>query len=298
MTSLSSTVAVDRWLGLVGRDGEELSESKVRTFRRYLLLALAVEFWELIGYWRFQPLFGVHLAVAILAIAVCAWGWVHRRGRGATVAMLVLVLVDQSMAFPENANHQYLYVILLCLMVFFDPDVVEERVTLLQCLRWLAVIGLAWAGLQKVLYGYYFGGEFLAYAIAQTSRFADLFGWLIPPEELVRLQELRPGPGAGPYRVESVGFILVSNLAYLLEIAVAVMLIVPRLRRLAFLAAIGYVIAIELGARELFFGGLMINLLLLFASRDLNRKCLPLFVLLYAYVLAMVFGILPRWSFS
>ncbi len=298
MIPQSSTPVVDRWLNRVGHDGEELSGSKVRSFRRYLLLALAVEFWELIGYWKTQPLFGVHLAVAVLAIAVCVWGWIHRRGRGATFAMLALMLIDQSMAFPDNANHQYLYVILLCLMVFFDPDIVQERVTLLQTLRWLAVIGLAWAGFQKVLYGYYFGGEFLAFAIAQTSRFADLFGWLIPSDELARLQALRPGPGAGPYRVESLAFVLVSNLAYLLEIVVAVMLVVPRLRRWAFPAAIGYVIAIELGARELFFGGLMINLLLLFAARDLNRRFLPLFVLLYAYVLAMVFGILPRWSFS
>ncbi len=51
---------------------------------------------------------------------------------------------------------------------------------------------------------------------------------------------------------------------------------------------------IECAARELFFGALFINLLLLFPRRDLNSRLLPLFVLLYGGLVALRL-FLPGW---
>jgi hypothetical protein len=46
-------------------------------------------------------------------------------------------------------------------------------------------------------------------------------------------------------------------------------------------ATIVLFVAIQLGAREVFFGGLMVGLLLLFARRDLVARALPWFTCLY-----------------
>jgi hypothetical protein len=157
---------------------------------------------------------------------------------------------------------------------------------------------LFWAGLQKILYGYYFGGEFLSYAISQEARFAHIFGALIPSDELIRLQSYgRPAPlDAGPYRAESWALVLASNATYAMEILVAIGLVVRQLRPLALCAAFALIVAIEVAAREVLFGALFLGLISLFAKRALNWKLLPMFVGLYAYLLAAGLGIFPTWG--
>ena len=60
-------------------------------------------------------------------------------------------------------------------MALFDPEDPREAATALAGLRWLVCIGLFWAGLQKVLWGYYFDGTFLSFVIAQRESFASAF---------------------------------------------------------------------------------------------------------------------------
>ena len=52
------------------------------------------------------------------------------------------------------------------------PRVQELAVT---ALLWLLMIVLFYSGAQKLVYGYYFGGEFLAYVTATEDRFAFFF---------------------------------------------------------------------------------------------------------------------------
>ena len=218
--------------------------------------------------------------------------------RRAFAFSLVVSIIRFSNQFPHGANHHYLELGVLALGAVFDDRRRGEAQLLLQSCRWLVVIVLFWAGLQKILHGYYFGGEFLSYAITQEARFAQIFGVLLPNDELLRLQSYgQPAPlGAGPYRVEAWPLLLVSNATYSMEILVAIGLLVRRVRPLALCAAMALVIAIELAAREVLFGALYLGLLALFGRRALNWKLLPVFLALYAYLLAAGFGVLPTWG--
>ena len=149
-------------------------------------------------------------------------------------------------------------------------------------------------GLQKILYGQYFGGEFLAFMIGRGDRFADLFALIIPAEEVARLQSYDPlRTGAGPYRVAGWTIPAMSNGIYLAELALPIGLLIPRWRTVAASMAIALVVAIQFGAREIGFALLFSNLLLLQLPGDTSRRLLPLFALAYLYLIGAAFGVLP-----
>jgi hypothetical protein len=151
---------------------------------------------------------------------------------------------------------------------------------------------------QKLLWGYWFGGEFLAVRIATDPHFALVFGPLLSPEEHARLTALLPGRGAGPYRVSEPLFLAISNGTWIAEIALAPLLLVARTRRLAALGVILFMIAVESAAREIFFGLLMVSLALLYAQGDANTRALPWLAAILAGLLATSAGLLPPWSFG
>ncbi len=288
----------ERVLAWTGRDDPACSASKWLAFARLLLLLVAVESWESLHYWRTQPAYPLHLALSLLLSACAVAGWFPRLTRPAAGAATAAMLVHNVSAFPLNANHHHLQLLCLGLVASFDGARHAERAVLLGGLRWLPVLGLAWAGLQKLLYGYYFRGEFFAYAISQHARFSDLFRLLMPADEWTRVRALEFAEGAGPYRVEAPLFVAVSNISYLAELALPPLLLFRRTRVLGVWATLGYLVAIEAGARELFFGLLMLGLLLLFFERDVNRRVLPWLVALLLWMLLVSFGVLPRWYFT
>ena len=76
------------------------------------------------------------------------------------------------------------------------------------------------------------------------------------------------------------------------------LLLVPRTRVLAAIASIGFVIMIELGARELTFGALMVNLLLLFLPGRWIKRLFPAFLLFYLYLAAHKLGLAPMFAYA
>lgn len=285
-----------RLLAWSGRDGTALAASKLATFTRFLTFAVAAEMWESLPYWAAGPHHGWHVTKAIVATlaAIAAW----RLPRRATALLGGLLLVEIVAVFPEAANHQYLQLLCLALVAATAPGRPEEPVELLQALRWIGALGLFWAGLQKLLGGYYFTGTFLAYAISRNERFAAFFDWMLPAETIERLRAIPLAPGAGPYRVDETLFVVVSNLTWIGELVLPALLFVPRLRLPALVALIGYIGTIEIAAREIFFGGLIVNLVLLFAPIDAGRRALPFFFALYAWALLSLAGLLPGWVFT
>ena len=289
-----------RLLALTGSDEDEVQRGlAVQTLRRLVLLHLCAQEWFV---WLVaeNPPYSKHvvlLCACAYVLSLCL-GWRARWSRAAFAFALVISIVRLSNQFPFAANHHYLELGVLALGALFDDRKEGEAQLLLQSCRWLVVTVLFWAGLQKILYGYYFGGEFLSYAISQEARFAQIFGALIPSDELIRLQSYgRPAPlGAGPYRAESWALVLVSNATYAMEILAAIGLVVRRLRPLALCAAFALIVAIEVAAREVLFGALFLGLISLFARRALNWKLFPMFVGLYAYLLAAGLGIFPTWG--
>jgi uncharacterized membrane protein YphA (DoxX/SURF4 family) len=299
-TTAGVRTVVLRLLALAGFDEDEVQRTlAVQTFRRLVLLHLCVQEW-------FVWLVAVNppYSRSIVLLCACAYtlglcfGWRRQRSRAAFAFVLAVSIVRVLDQFPFSANHHYLELGVLALGTLFDDRKKDEAQLLLQSCRWLVATVLFWAGLQKILHGYYFGGEFFGYAISQEPRFAQILGPLLPADELIRLQSYgRPAPlGAGPYRSTSWALLLVSNATYLMEILIAIGLFVRRIRPLALCGAMALVIAIEVAAREVLFGALYLGLISLFSRRALNKQLFPMFVAIYAYLLAAGLGFVPTWG--
>lgn len=289
-----------RLLGLCAVDEDDLHRGlAVVTLRRLVLLHMCVQEWFVWGIADNPP-----FSKEIVLICACGYtlalctGWRIRWSRAAFAFALGVSVFRATNQFPVSANHHFLELGVLALGTLFDDRRESEAELLLQSCRWLVVLVLFWAGLQKVLHGYYFGGEFLSYAISQEARFAQIFGVILPADEMIRLQSYgRPAPvGAGPFRSESWALLIVSNATYLAEIGVAIGLLVRRLRPVALCAAMALIVAIEIVAREVLFGALYLGLITLFSRRALNWRLLPMFTMVYAYLLAAGFGYVPTWG--
>jgi hypothetical protein len=298
MSDAPARSIVDRMLAPGMPAGVSDAGPRLVAFRRFLLLAIAVEQLDALHHWKTQPGYEVHVVAAILLAACAVSVWFERLARPATLAATALMLAEVTLAFPRAANHHYLETLLLVFLCLLHGHEEDERRSLLAVLGWVVTIGLVWSGLQKLFYGYYFNGSFLSFTMAEQSRFAGFFSLFVPAAELERLRGLTFEAGAGPYLVDSFALQLMSQLTWALEILVPPLLLVPRLRQAAAWLLIAFIAAVELGARELYFGLLMVQMLLLFPRAELNRRLLPLFVLFYLYLLAMSAGLLPRWYFT
>jgi hypothetical protein len=268
----------DRLLRVTGQDPPEIAASKARSMRRLVLLTLACEAWDAL---RFVPYssrpaaFGV-VAAAMTGLAVVGWG-----GRFAHLALVVagvLLLGVVVFVFPENANHQFLALVGITLLLLAGE---HEDPAAIAALRWIAGIGIFWAGVWKVAYGYWFGAEFLSWRISADPAFAATLGWLLPAPELERIVALGTDVGAGPFRVDTPALIAVSNATWVGELVLPALLLWPRTRAVAVVATIALFVAIELAAREVFFGGMMVGMVLLFTRADSTARALPAIGLVY-----------------
>ncbi len=195
--------------------------------------------------------------------------------------------------FPANSNHFFLE--WLCLTMLFVGSRSEgDAPAALAALRWVPVLVLFWSGVAKLIHGTYFNGAFLASTLSSRS-FAFVFGFLMPESELQRLLATQP---PGPYAFDSWPAIVVSNGIWVGEIAVAFLLLLPRTRILGVVAALGLVSGIEVGARELLFGTLMLNLLAFFLPTVWSVRALGLGVVGYAFLLLVRGWLAPDWVFN
>ncbi len=287
----------NRLLALVGVDGPDTARVKVAAFRRLLLLIVAVELCDRASRWQAEASFPVHVLLAGVALAGAALAWRPVSALGLVLVSLAAV-ADFVWQFPESANHQYLQLVCIGQLLLLRTDIDEEVQLLVVSLRWVLVIGVFYAGLQKLLYGYYFDGQFLAFAISGNPRFAAVLQYLMSAGELERIRGLQILEGAGPFRVDSSLFRIVSNAAYLTELILPPLLLMGRTRRLAIVGMLAYFVCIEVAAREVFFGGIVAALALLFAPGDALRRALPIFLTGLACLALTILGLLPRWFFS
>jgi hypothetical protein len=275
--------------------GAALLHEKFTAFSRTFAVIVACELWSEVA--RVEGMLrGTRFAVAVLFTAAAAAIAMGRWARPAAAFASALLAVRLACFLPLSANHYYLEVIYAFFLAIPAADPREEDLVL-KAVRSTVIVGLIASGIQKAAHGCYFGGEFLCFMLAHDPRF-DVLSPLVPAPEVLRLHALEKGIGAGPYRVDSVPLLIVSNLTYVLEVLLPIGLLVPRLRRVALAAAVAFVVAIEVAARELFFGALMINSLLVFSRGGLHRKAMPLLAAFCIYLLAVSLGLLPRWRFS
>ena len=274
--------------------------ANLESFRLLLLIHMGVR--SFLTLLRAEA-FGFDAMLLVVAIAIAIVGsWPQFRARAVAVGALLVggqVIARVALGF-DTANHVFLEGVFLTFFALCRLEDEEEATFLLQCTRLTTAVFFFYTGLQKVFYGYYFDGQFLAYMAATSEFFHLVFQYAIPAEELERLMAFNgPSPsvgrftaavGAGPYRVDSPLFVLLSNFVYVFEMGAGILLLNARARNWAAFAAIGFVLAIEAGARELTFGILMINLLLLYTERAWVGRLLPLWLFLYAWLVLGTHG--------
>jgi hypothetical protein len=288
---------IDRWLSVADEADRSGQAVKVRTFQIFLLLHVALRTW----FWSLRDNDDVWLrAVLVGGLTLCALaGLVERWARSAALLAALLLAVKLIESFPGTSNHFFIELLCVALVAFCNPAVADERALLLTAARWLTAIVLFYSGLQKVLYGTYFDAQFLGFAIATKGTFAAVFSWLIPVEELARLRDLHTvAVGNGPFAIDATLAVIISNGTYVFELLAPVFLLWRRTRPYAALAVIAFTVCIELAARELLFGSLFVNLVLLYFARPFNRLLLPGFVALYALLFASRLHLLPRLVFN
>jgi hypothetical protein len=295
---LSLSMLAARVLALTDDADRSAQAAIVRAFTLFLLAHVAIR--TLLWAHRADDWIAARYAMAA-ALAVCAWlGWRRpEQARTAAAAAGAVLAIKLIASFPTTSTHFFIEFLCVGLLAFCDPRVGDERALLLSTVRWLTVIVLFYTGLQKVLYGTYFDAQFLGVSIGHKPSFAWLFGWLVPAEEMARLNDLHPlGAGKGPFAIRSPLALLVSNGVYVFEMLAPLALVWRRTRPWAAVATLMVVAAIEIGARELLFGLLFVNLLLLFFDRPVNRALLPVSLAVLAVLTASRFGLLPHFFFN
>lgn len=277
----------------------ETVRSQLESFHRIVLLTLVVELVSrrVLDRQPWKASSGPVDAFFPFAAAVClALLYFPRSRRPAAVGAALVAAVSALWYLPASANHAFLMAICLFLLALTDPEVPEERLLALQGLRWCWVIVFFVSGVQKLVYGLYLEGEFLTYMIAHEETFGALFGLLLPASELERIHALTAA--GGPFVSAWAPFAVVSNLVWLFEIAVPCFLLHRRSRPAAVALTLVFVVAIELGAREIFFGLMAVNLILLFTRRDWIRVLMPAYLVGFALMLLIEGGVLwPHLEF-
>jgi len=284
----------DRVLAMVGVEPPDATVATALAFRRFLLLQAAVHAWVVVAHGR-EPLFAQVALVSALALTPAAVAglvprWATLAARVAFAVMVARLVV----IFPDAYNHLVLETLFTGVAALTRSGDADEEALLLGVVRWLVVIVFAWTGLQKVLHACWFRGEFLALAIATNAHYGDLFA-LVMPDEVARLRALVPlRAGAGPFLVTALPFRLLSNLVWVAEIVLPIALVVARTRALAVAASIAFLVAVQVVARELVFGVLFTNGLLLFAPAA-YRRAFPLYVALLGLLLLVEASLPDVW---
>jgi len=286
---------IDRVLAYMDGDDPATELSKVRAFRWIFVLIVCTEYCARAGAkgndlglsnWVALPL------VAALGAATLLTRWERLGFLALAVTQCLRIWHD----FPGVGNHSYLELLLCLLCAFLDVGQAQERKLLLRSVRWMTCVVFFFAGVQKIVHGYYFRGELLAYSIS-IEAFKPFLHWLFPADDYARLSMYQGRTGDGPYLVSSWLVVLLSNFTYVLEIGLVPLLVWRRTRAPAILGALVFLASIESAAREFFFGLIYVNMLLIFFERDINRRILPVYVAVLACLLLIRLKVLPEVIF-
>ena len=270
-------------------------ESMISILMLHLAFRDAVRFLERGEGWRL---------VMATVLGACFLASLSSRLKLSAARLALLMLIFKlSRVFPSCANHFYLEVLSVALIsIGYRPDTTgkgdgyQELRSLSQSFRWTLIIMFFWSGVRKLGQGTYANGSFLASTIRQEGSPArDFFQVILPNDEFTRLVNTE---FPGPFLFDSPFPVVLSNAVYLVEIAIPVLLLTQRFRTIGFWLTFGSIVAIEVVARELMFGGLFVLLLLFFTEGKLASRLLPVFAAYYAILFLITAGAIPGLSFN
>lgn len=277
--------------------GVEWNARGLQAFRFLLLLHASVRTWGWVAARLDNASDSGTAGVVAFAVAMSVAPALTLTGRFARAGVALaatLLTVELSSSFPGTPNHVFLEYVAVLACLLLEPTDKNEGRLLLSALRWVTAIVLFYTGFQKLLGGYYHNAEFFVWATSAHDSLASVFSWLLTTDELQRVLAFDGvSPGSGPYRTDSLAFLLASNAVWIVEVALGLLLVDRRGRGPAALAALAVVLMIQVGAREVMFALLFSQLLLLFFDGDWNRRTAPCFLFAYLYILAYLAGLVP-----
>lgn len=286
-----------RLLATLDDPSSEERRERLATFQTIVVATLVVGGWcRALPRWNGVPtsyLAPVVLFTLLGPLTLVARG-VRRRLVFAGMAAAQLFLVVSEL--PETGNHQYLFLVFLAFSALLSRGDEREGPVLLAVSRWAVLVVLFYSGIQKLVHGHWFDGQFVANAVSLPS-FRPALAVLLSAGDWSRLSALDGSVGSGPYVLTDPLLLAASNLVWMAEIALPFALFRPATRRWAWSASLLLLGGIELVARELFFGTLFASGLLLFAPRRAQRVGAVLGGVLLTVLLSMRLGILPEAKF-
>lgn len=283
--------ALDRVLTIAGpvRGRADQPAARTRAFELILLVHLTTRF----ATGAFPDSEATPWLRAGLAATLAACLALHFVERLAPLAIGVAICAQLTLlaaTFPGTGNHFYLELWALVLLLVVGRDDEPNAALLLAALRWSIAIVLFYTGLQKLRYGTYLGAQYLTFEMAVKPEFEAVFAPLVPESELARIRALVPGRvGDGPFRSDAPLLLLASNLVVAFELVAPFALLWWRTRRLAVLATLAFTVAIQSGAREVYFGGLLVSWILLFWPSSLHARAPLAFAAYYAALAGLRF---------
>ena len=181
-----------------GESDDGVSASRLTSFSRALLVGYAaercvaaIETGGLVEPWQ--------IAVSVVAV-VCAIA-AFLRPNGTTFLVLGLAMLAHLYArFPQSGNHVYLQCLVVFTLALTRFDEARERQSLVAALRWVTIFVFFYAGVQKLVHGYYVRGEVFAFLIANEARFETLLSPLLSAAERARFAAFTMAEGEGPTR--------------------------------------------------------------------------------------------------
>jgi hypothetical protein len=272
----------------VRAEGRADGDSNAQAFGRIFLLILITEHWTRALGLRdsFDTASTTYLVVATLSSALA---WPVDAQCGFTGLALVQVLVMHR-DFRKR-EHAYLSHPRL-LLALLDPYVAAERHAVVLSVRWTTA-AILWSGIEVVRLLL----PWRAGTLATIESFRPVLSLVLPASEMTRLSAYTGVPGDGSYRVDGLTFVLLSNAVYVTEISLAGLLLFRRTRTLAVVLAMLFLLAVESAAREIFFGLLFINALLLFLGAHVHTRLTPVFGVVLLTFLLIRLGYLPTFVF-
>lgn len=276
-------------------DGPAARDTGLRAFEVILVLVVATEYWaRAVPKWgQLAPAYYGHLAAAsVLCLLALRITW--RRWALGALAVSHAILVWRE--FPATGNHAYLEVVFFALAALLCTGVRDDDVLHRRAVRWMVLVVFFWSAVQKLVHGYWLNGAYLAFSL-DSAGFRPVLSWLLDPAELTRLSGYRGQPGDGPYLVSGWRLLAVSNGTWLVELALAPLLVWRRTRRAAALLGLAVLLGIQVGAREVFFGLVFANAVLLYLPAPWHRRVVPAVAVLLAALMLSRLGVLPEAIF-
>jgi hypothetical protein len=265
-------------LSISGGNFDERIEEQLKWFVRFLPMHLACREW--VRYLEQSD--ELRLIVGLGFSGLFIFGLRRDLGQWAWAA-LALVLIRMIASFPMGSNHFGVEFLCVFFVALFGNAEREARPLLVTGLRWLFIWVFFFSGVQKLLHGTYFHGEYFAGVLAYGDA---RFWWALEPLlSQADIANLKSGPENAEIVLHSVPALVLSNGIWVGEMLIGVLLVWRRTRPWAtILAAVG-MLGIEWAARELMFGVLAINLIALFAPAQWSRRAFWLAAAVYAVVI-------------